>query len=43
MNVRAIAAQALGPVLGEGRSLAATLPPALDRVHPRDRGLLREL
>ena len=43
MNVRAIAAQALGPVLGEGRSLAATLPPALDRVHPRDRGLLWEL
>ena len=43
MNVRAIAAQALGQVLGEGRSLAVALPPALDRVDPRDRGLLREL
>ena len=43
MNVRAIAAQALGQVLGEGRSLAVVLPPALERVAPRDRGLLREL
>ena len=43
MNVRAIAAQALGQVLGEGRSLAVVLPPALARVAPRDRGLLREL
>lgn len=43
MNVRAIAAQTLGQVLGEGRSLAMVLPPALERVAPRDRGLLREL
>ena len=43
MNVRAIAAQVLGQVLGEGRSLAMALPPALDHVAPRDRGLLREL
>lgn len=43
MNVRAIAAQVLARVLGEGRSLAEALPPALERVAPRDRGLLREL
>lgn len=43
MNVRAVAARALGQVLGEGRSLAAVLPPALDQVAPRDCGLLREL
>jgi 16S rRNA (cytosine967-C5)-methyltransferase len=43
MNVRAIAARVLGQVLGEGRSLAVALPPALERVAPRDRGLLREL
>ena len=43
MNVRAIAAQALGQVLDEGRSLAMVLPPALERVAPRDRGLLREV
>ena len=43
MNVRAIAAQTLGQVLGEGQSLAAVLPAALERVAPRDRGLLREL
>lgn len=43
MNVRAIAVQVLARVLGEGRSLAEALPPALERVAPRDRGLLREL
>ncbi|MDG4597985.1 MAG: 16S rRNA (cytosine(967)-C(5))-methyltransferase RsmB [Candidatus Contendobacter sp.] len=43
MNVRAIAVQVLARVLGEGRSLAEALPPALERVTPRDRGLLREL
>ncbi len=43
MNVRAIAAQVLARVLGEGRSLAEALPPALERVAPRDRGLLWEL
>jgi 16S rRNA (cytosine967-C5)-methyltransferase len=43
MNVRAIAAQVLAQVLGEGRSLAAALPPALECAAPRDRGLLQEL
>ena len=43
MSVRAAAACLLGQVLGEGRSLAVVLPPALDRADPRDRGLLREL
>lgn len=43
MSVRTIAAQALGQVLGEGRSLATVLPPLLDRIDPRDRGLLQEL
>ena len=43
MNIRAIAAQALGQVLSEGRSLAAVLPSALVRTAPRDRRLLREL
>ncbi|MBL8260125.1 MAG: 16S rRNA (cytosine(967)-C(5))-methyltransferase RsmB [Candidatus Competibacteraceae bacterium] len=43
MNVRAIAARALVQVLGEGRSLAAVLPPALSRTESRNRGLLQEL
>jgi 16S rRNA (cytosine967-C5)-methyltransferase len=43
MNARAVAARALGQVLGEGRSLATALPPALGRLAPRDRGLLQEL
>lgn len=43
MNVRAVAARALGQVLGEGRSLAAALLPALSQTDPRDRGLLQEL
>lgn len=43
MNVRAVAARTLAQVLGEGRSLALALPPALDQVNPRDRGLLQEL
>ncbi len=43
MNVRAVAALALGLVLGEGRSLAIALPAALERVDSRDRGLLQEL
>ncbi len=43
MNVRAAAARTLGQVLGEGRSLATALPPVLELVDPRDRGLLREL
>ena len=45
MNIRAVAAQALARVLGEGRSLTAAFPPALvlERFDPRDRGLLQEL
>ncbi len=43
MNVRAVAARALGQVLGEGRSLATALPPTLSRIDPRDHGLLQEL
>ncbi len=43
MNVRGIAAQTLGQVLGGGRSLATALPPALSRTPPRDHGLLQEL
>jgi 16S rRNA (cytosine967-C5)-methyltransferase len=43
MNVRAVAARLLGQVLGQGQSLALVLPPALERVDPRDRGLLQEL
>jgi 16S rRNA (cytosine967-C5)-methyltransferase len=43
MSVRAAAARVLGQVLGEGLSLAVVLPPALEWVVPRDRGLLREL
>ncbi|MCB1824803.1 MAG: 16S rRNA (cytosine(967)-C(5))-methyltransferase RsmB [Candidatus Competibacteraceae bacterium] len=43
MNVRVIAAQALGRVLGEGESLATVLPSALEHVDPGERGLLQEL
>ena len=43
MNVRAVAARLLGQVLGQGQSLARVLPPALEQVDPRDRGLLQEL
>ncbi len=45
MNIRAVAAQALARVLGEGRSLTAAFPPTLilERLDPRDRGLLQEL
>lgn len=43
MNVRAVAAVALGQVLGAGCSLTVALPAALERTAPRDRGLLREL
>ncbi len=43
MNVRAVAAQVLGQVLREGRSLATVLPPISARVEPQDRGLLQEL
>ncbi|MDG4553943.1 MAG: 16S rRNA (cytosine(967)-C(5))-methyltransferase RsmB [Candidatus Competibacter sp.] len=43
MNVRAIAAQALGRVLGEGQSLATVLPSALELTGLGERGLLQEL
>ena len=43
MNARVIAARVLGRVLGEGQSLTAVLPPALERVSLGERGLLREL
>lgn len=43
MNVRAVAARALGRVLSEGQSLATVLPPALECVTPDQRGLLQEL
>ena len=43
MNVRAVAARLLGRVLGDGQSLAMILPPALEEIDPRDRGLLQEL
>ncbi len=43
MSVRASAARTLGQVFGKGASLSAALPPVLDRIDPRDRGLLQEL
>ncbi|HCB14632.1 MAG TPA: 16S rRNA (cytosine(967)-C(5))-methyltransferase, partial [Gammaproteobacteria bacterium] len=43
MNVRALAAQVLGQVLGEGRSLATALPSGLERAAPKEHGLLQEL
>jgi len=43
MNVRALAAQVLGQVLDEGRSLATALPPGLQRAALDDYGLLQEL
>lgn len=43
MNVRAMAAVALGQVLDAGCSLTTALPVALERTAPRDHGLLREL
>lgn len=42
-NARSAAARVLSRVLGEGRSLSAVLPPALNRIAPRERGLLQEL
>lgn len=42
LNVRAAAAKCLGAVLA-GQSLNQALPPLLDRVQPRDRGLLQQL
>ncbi|MFT5709508.1 MAG: 16S rRNA (cytosine967-C5)-methyltransferase [Halioglobus sp.] len=42
MNTRAAAAKTLASVLG-GKSLNQALPPLLDKVEPRDRGLLQQL
>lgn len=43
MNVRALAAQALVPVLNRQASLSSTLPPAQQRCAARDRALLHNL
>jgi 16S rRNA (cytosine967-C5)-methyltransferase len=42
LDTRAAAASVLGEVMA-GRSLSQALPPFIDQVEPRDRGLLREL
>ena len=42
MDTRAAAARVLGEVLA-GKSLNQALPPALEKVAPRDRGLLQQL
>lgn len=42
-NVRVVAAQTLGRVLREGRSLRAVLPPVLPSLTPPDQRLLQEL
>ncbi|MFI8482204.1 16S rRNA (cytosine(967)-C(5))-methyltransferase RsmB [Pseudomonas sp. NPDC078700] len=43
MNPRLAAANALSAVLSGKASLASSLPPQLDKVEPRDRGLTQEL
>ncbi len=43
MNPRLAAARALATVLQGKASLASSLPPLLDKVEPRDRGLAQEL
>lgn len=43
MNPRLAAAQALAAVLQGRASLGSSLPPLLERVEPRDRGLVQEL
>lgn len=43
MNPRLAAARALAAVLGGKASLGSSLPPLLDRVEPRDRGLAQDL
>jgi 16S rRNA (cytosine967-C5)-methyltransferase len=42
-NPRAVAAQVLAELLSKGKSLAMLLPPAVDRIDEKDRGLLQEL
>ena len=41
VDPRLAAARALGAVLAGKASLGSSLPPLLDRVEPRDRGLAR--
>ncbi|MDO6562354.1 16S rRNA (cytosine(967)-C(5))-methyltransferase RsmB [Amphritea sp. 1_MG-2023] len=43
MNIRAIAARALGPVIGRKESLNTALPRALQHCHENDRALLQQL
>ena len=43
MNPRLAAARALAAVLNGKASLGSSLPPLLDRVEPRDRGLAQDL
>lgn len=43
LNVRALAAMALAPVLAGRESLSTSLPPLLERCPPADRGLLQAL
>jgi 16S rRNA (cytosine967-C5)-methyltransferase len=43
LNVRALAAQALAPIISQQASLSSTLPPLQTRCPERDRGLLQNL
>src|SRR5690606_14930502 len=43
MNPRLAAARALASVLASKASLGSSLPPLLDKVDPRDRGLAQDL
>ncbi|WP_325891240.1 16S rRNA (cytosine(967)-C(5))-methyltransferase RsmB [Grimontia sp. NTOU-MAR1] len=43
MNVRAVAAQVIYQVVDQGQSLSAALPPAQQKVAPRDGALLQEI
>ena len=43
LNVRALAAQALAPIVAQQASLSSTLPPIQNRCPERDRGLLQNL
>ena len=42
-NPRAVAAQVLAELMSKGRSLALLLPPAVESIDEKDRGLLQEL
>ncbi|MFQ3323211.1 MAG: 16S rRNA (cytosine967-C5)-methyltransferase [Pseudomonadales bacterium] len=42
-NPRAVAAQVLAELISRGKSLAVLLPPAVERIDEKDRGLLQEL